>query len=100
MLPKYGIQDQRIINLVKHHDANLPWYRAARRGEPPSDKAWSTLSRDVDLRLLCLFMVADRADCPGGWRANRPLTWFLEQARKRDPRIRELVLDGGCQERQ
>jgi 8-oxo-dGTP pyrophosphatase MutT (NUDIX family) len=46
----------------------------------------------VDLRILCLFMVADRVDAPGGWRRNAPTAWFLEQARARGS-IGELRLD-------
>jgi 8-oxo-dGTP pyrophosphatase MutT (NUDIX family) len=95
LLPKYGVVDERLINLVKYHDANLPWYQAAQRGEPPSDKAWNKLARKVDIRLLCLFMVADRVDCPGGWRANRPLVWFLEEVKHRNLLQADLVLDDG-----
>jgi 8-oxo-dGTP pyrophosphatase MutT (NUDIX family) len=89
------VADDRLINLVKYHDANLPWYQAAQRGEPPSEKAWNRLARKVDMRLLCLFMVADRVDCPGGWRANRPVVWFLEEVKRRDLLQADLVLDDG-----
>ena len=44
------------------------------------------------MRLLCLFMVADREDCPGGWRANEPTTWFISEAQRRGL-IDQLVLD-------
>ena len=53
------------------------------------------MSGKVDLHLLCLFMVADRADCPGGWRTNQALTWFLEEVRKRNLLTLELQLDDG-----
>jgi hypothetical protein len=95
LLTNYGITDERFIDLVKYHDTNLPWYQAAQRGEPPSDKAWNKLTRKVDLRLLCLFMVADRVDCPGGWRANRPLVWFLDEVKRRNILSVDLVLDEG-----
>jgi 8-oxo-dGTP pyrophosphatase MutT (NUDIX family) len=95
LLANYGITDESFINLVKYHDTNLPWYQAAERGEPPSDKAWSKLARKVDVRLLCLFMVADRVDCPGGWRANRPLIWFLEEVKRRKLLSADLALDDG-----
>ena len=95
LLPNYGIADERFVSMVKYHDTNLPWYLAAQRGEPPSDKAWNRLARKVDLRLLCLFMIADRVDCPGGWRANLALVWFLEEARRRNQLRIDLVLDDG-----
>lgn len=95
LLTNYGITDERFIDLVRYHDTNLPWYQAAQRGEPPSDKAWNRLARKVDVRLLCLFMVADRVDCPGGWRANRPLAWFLEEVKRRNLLGIDLVLDEG-----
>src|SRR5438034_730785 len=38
-------------------------------------------------------LVADRVDCPGGWHANAPLVWFLDEARKRGFLNTELVLD-------
>jgi hypothetical protein len=93
LLTHYGITDQRFIDLVKNHDTNLPWYRAVHRGEPPTDRAWDRLARRVDVRVLCLFMVADRVDCPGGWQANRPLVWFLEEAQRRGLLAADLVLN-------
>jgi 8-oxo-dGTP pyrophosphatase MutT (NUDIX family) len=98
LLPGYGITDERFIDLVRYHDTNLPWYQATQRGQPPSDKAWNRLARKVDVRLLCLFMVADRVDCPGGWRANRPLVWFLEEVKRRNLLGIDLVLDEGLVE--
>jgi ADP-ribose pyrophosphatase YjhB (NUDIX family) len=95
LLPRYGITDPAFIELVKYHDTNLPWFLANERGQPPSEKAWRKLANAVNVRLLCLFMVADRVDCPGGWRTNRPLVWFLDQARARGLLDRELVLDDG-----
>jgi 8-oxo-dGTP pyrophosphatase MutT (NUDIX family) len=35
------------------------------------------------VRLLAIFMVADRVDAPPGWRRNAPTVWFLEEARAR-----------------
>ena len=69
--------------MVKYHDTNLPWYISMQKGQPPSRKAWAKLGRKVNMRLLCIFMVADRVDCPGGWQANDALVWFLEEATKR-----------------
>ncbi len=83
MLSRYGEWDDAFVNLVKFHDINLPWFIAMKRGQPPSDAAWNRLARRADLRLLCLFMVADRVDCPGGGQQNHALVWFLDQARKR-----------------
>jgi hypothetical protein len=82
-LPLYGHFDERFVELVRYHDINLPWYKSQARGEVPSDRAWAKLARRVDVRLLALFMVADRVDCPGGWRANAPLVWFLGEAQRR-----------------
>jgi len=93
LLPKYGITDPRLIALAKDHDTNLPWFQSHQQGQPPSDKAWRRLSQRTDVALLCLFMVADRIDCPGGWEANEPLVWFLAEARRRGLVKREWVLD-------
>lgn len=71
------------LALVKWHDTSLPWWNSAKRGQPPSDKAWRRLAREVDMRLLCIFMVADRVDAPPGWRRNEPTTWLLAEARRR-----------------
>lgn len=81
LLPKYGINDEQFTLLVKYHDTNLPWYIATQKGQPPSDKAWRKMANKVDMRLLCIFMVADRIDCPGGWKANEPLMWFIKEAK-------------------
>jgi len=83
LLGEYGIDDGVLIRMVKYHDINLPWFQSHQRGEAPSDKAWRKLAREVDLALLCLFMVADRVDCPGGFRANAALSWFLREAEHR-----------------
>lgn len=83
VLTDLGITDARLLALVKRHDVNLPWYLAAQKGEAPTDRAWNRLAAVVDMELLCLFMVADRVDAPGGWRRNAPLRWFLDQARDR-----------------
>ncbi len=95
LLPRYGINDDGFGALVKYHDINLPWYLASQKGQPPSDKAWRKMAGKVDLRLLCLFMVADRVDCPGGWRSNRPLVWFLQPVQDRKLLQQELRLDDG-----
>lgn len=83
LLAEYGITELALVKLVKYHDLNLPWYISHERGETPSDKAWRKLARETDLRLLCLFMIADRIDCPGGFRENAALTWFWAEADKR-----------------
>lgn len=95
LLPRYGIVDDSFVALVKYHDINLPWYLSFEKGQPPSDKAWHKMEGKVNLRLLCLFMVADRVDCPGGWRSNRPLVWFLQEVRERKLLKDDLQLDDG-----
>ncbi len=92
VLAECGVTDPVLLSLVKVHDTNLPWHQSAERGQAPSDKAWRKLASAVDMRLLCLFMVADRVDAPGGWRRNAPLTWFLGQARARSL-VGALVLE-------
>jgi hypothetical protein len=83
LLSRYGIVDPSFVELVKLHDINLPWHLSKLRGEAPTDKAWRRLASRVDLRLLCIFMIADRVDCPGGWRRNASLVWFLEEVQRR-----------------
>jgi ADP-ribose pyrophosphatase YjhB (NUDIX family) len=95
LLPRYGITDEAFTDLVKYHDINLPWFLAHQRVQPASDKAWRKLANKVNVRILCLFMVADRVDCPGGWRTNRPLAWFLDEVKTRKLLDRELTLDDG-----
>lgn len=92
VLADCGVSDLRLLALAKWHDTSLPWHRSTLRGEPPSDKAWRRLASEVDVRLLCLFMVADRVDAPGGWRRNAPTTWFLGEARARGL-LGDLTLD-------
>lgn len=92
VLAACGVTDPQFLALVKWHDTNLPWHRSTLRGESPSDRAWRRLASEVDVRLLCLFMVADRVDAPGGWRRNAPLTWFLAEARRRGL-VADLTLD-------
>jgi hypothetical protein len=94
-LARYGTLDPRLVELVRYHDVNLPWFLATTRGrgDPPGEKAWRKLLSKVDPRLLALFMVADRVDCPGGWRANEPLVWFLEQLRGRTSLPTSMVFD-------
>ena len=93
LLPRYGIVDAELIELVRMHDVNLPWHLSLLRGEAPMDKAWRKLARRVDLRLLCLFMVADRVDCPSGWRQNAALVWFLDEVARRQLLALPLELD-------
>jgi 8-oxo-dGTP pyrophosphatase MutT (NUDIX family) len=87
-----GVDAPALTALVKWHDTSLPWYLAHAKGQAPSDKAWRRLAAEVDLRLLALFMVADRVDAPPGWRRNAPTGWFLDEARRRGL-IPALVLD-------
>lgn len=77
LLSHYGEFSPEFVALVKYHDINLPWYISHTRGETPSPKAWRKLSNAVDLKILSIFMVADRVDCPGGWKKNKALLWFL-----------------------
>lgn len=83
VLRECGVTDPELLALVKWHDTSLPWYLAKTKGQPPSDKAWRRLAADVDMRLLAMFMVADRVDAPPGWRRNAPTIWFLQEARAR-----------------
>lgn len=94
-LAGYGTFDPRLVELVRYHDVNLPWFLATTRGrgDPPSERAWRRLLARVDPLLLALLMIADRVDCPGGWRANDPLIWFLEQLRRRAPLPASMVFD-------
>lgn len=83
LLVEQGIDDARLLALVGRHDTNLPWWMAAQKGQAPSDKAWRRLAAELDVRLLALFMIADRVDAPPGWRRNAPIVWFLGEARRR-----------------
>ncbi len=93
LLRRHGVEDPRLLDLVKYHDTNLPWFLARRRGQAPGDAAWRKLAARVDPTLLALFMVADRVDCPGGWPNNPPLVWFLEELRARGLVTERLELD-------
>lgn len=88
-----SVADEGLLALVAAHDTNLPWYLSSQRGEAPSPKAWRKLAGKVDMVLLCLFMVADRVDCPGGWKNNPPLRWFLEEAGRQGVLPSGLSLD-------
>jgi ADP-ribose pyrophosphatase YjhB (NUDIX family) len=92
VLADCGITDPTFLALVKWHDTALPWFKALSSGQPASKKGWTRLAAEVDLRLLTLFMVADRVDAPRGWRGNGPTTWFLGEARKRHL-IPDLIFD-------
>jgi 8-oxo-dGTP pyrophosphatase MutT (NUDIX family) len=92
VLAECGVEDAAFLALVKWHDTNLPWYLSAQRGQPPSDKAWRRLATELDVRLLAMFMVADRVDAPPGWRRNAPLVWFLAEAKRRGL-VGDLALD-------
>jgi len=83
VLADCGVSDPAFLALVKWHDTNLPWWTSSQRGQPPTDKAWRRLASELDVRLLVLFMVADRVDAPPGWRRNAPLVWFLGEAKQR-----------------
>jgi ADP-ribose pyrophosphatase YjhB (NUDIX family) len=87
-----GIAEPAFLALVKWHDTNLPWYLARTKGQPPSEKAWRRLASEVDMRLLAIFMVADRVDAPPGWRRNAPTVWFHGEARERGL-LADLTLD-------
>lgn len=93
LLSRYAVFDDDFVNLVKFHDINLSWYQSMKKGQSPGNKAWNRLLRKVDMKLLCIFMVADRVDCPGGWRSNAALVWFLEECKTRNLLNTELVLD-------
>ncbi len=95
LLYQYGNFDEDFVNLVKFHDTNLPWYLSMLKDQIPGDKAWKRLARKTDLKLLCIFMVADRVDCPGGWKLNAPLVWFLNECKNRNLINSELVLNDG-----
>lgn len=84
LLQRYAEFEESFVNLVKYHDINLPWYLSHTKGEAPSHKAWAKLNRRVDIRLLCIFMIADRVDAPGGWQQNHALRWFLDQCKSRN----------------
>ena len=93
LLKKYNILDESFVNLVKYHDVNLPWYLSSQKGETPSDKAWSKMLSKLNLKILCIFMVADRVDCPGGWKSNKALVWFLDQVKKKNLLETDVVAD-------
>jgi len=80
ILEQYGIDDEGPTSLVKNHDINLFWYTSAQKRETPAEDAWRWLSRHMDMRLLCTFMIADRVDCHGELDHQYPLVWFLSQA--------------------
>jgi ADP-ribose pyrophosphatase YjhB (NUDIX family) len=92
VLADCGVAGEAFLALVKWHDTSLPWWNSTQRGQPPSDKAWRRLASELDVRLLAMFMVADRVDAPPGWRRNAPTIWFLAQAKQRGL-IGDLVLD-------
>ena len=92
LMSHYGGFSELFLNLVKYHDINLPWYIAHNKGQTPSDKAWRKMLNKVDIKLLCLFMVADRVDCPGGWKHNEALMWFLNEVEHRQLMVDELIL--------
>ncbi|VAW77805.1 hypothetical protein MNBD_GAMMA12-1075 [hydrothermal vent metagenome] len=91
LLLAYGVTNGLMLDYVKYHDINLPWYIAHCKGESPGDKAWRKLDSKVDMVLLCLFMIADRVDCPGGWQENEALMWFLKEADRRELLSKQLI---------
>lgn len=94
MLRNYGINNDDLIHLVKYHDINLSWYIASQKGQPPSHKAWIKMISKVNIKLLCLFMIADRVDCPGEWKNNDALMWFLAEAKTKKYIIDTITIDG------
>ena len=84
ILQDLNLGDERLLNLVKYHDINLPWYQFFQRGEGPQDRDWQKLGNKIEMRLLLIFMIADRVDCPGGWRKNEPLQWFIGEIQHRN----------------
>ncbi len=93
VLDACGVTEPVLCALVRWHDTALPWWNSFRKGQPPGDAAWRRLAREVDLRQLALFMVADRVDAPGAWRRNQPTVWFHAEARRRGLLADGLVLD-------
>ncbi|MBK7630521.1 MAG: HD domain-containing protein [Ignavibacteriales bacterium] len=93
MLTRYGIVDDKFVSLVKYHDTNLPWFIATQKGQAPSDKAWRKLTSTINIKLLCIFMIADRIDCPGSWKANEALIWFLKETIKKQWLNEPLIVD-------
>ncbi len=87
------LEQERALRLAEVNALPLPWHQLWAKHEAPGDKAWRKMTARVDMHLLCLFMVADRVDCPGAWRANAALTWFLDESTRRGLLTRELVLD-------
>jgi hypothetical protein len=94
LLARYGISDAQFVQLVKYHDVSLPWYVSTERGQTPSDRAWRKLANRVDIRLLLIFMIADRIDCPGGWKSNDPLMWFIGKTIEKGYVIEPVFVDG------
>jgi len=84
ILKDLKLGDERLRKMVRYHDINLLWYKSHLRGESPGDRDWRRLSSKVEVRLLLIFMIADRVDCPGGWRNNQPLIWFLHESNNRN----------------
>ncbi|HAA53288.1 MAG TPA: hypothetical protein DCE42_00950 [Myxococcales bacterium] len=94
LMERYGVEQlDWLKSLVKYHDTNLPWYISAQKQQAPSDKAWRKLLKHVDIDLLCLFMIADRVDCPGGWKENKALMWFVHEVEKRKLLSQPLYID-------
>jgi hypothetical protein len=91
-LEKYGIGSATLCRLFRYRDVCTWWFNDA---PAPPKRTWKRLARRVDLRLLCLFMVADRVDYPGGWRRCYPLTWFLAGLAHLGLLPEGLSLDGG-----
>lgn len=95
IMKNLGETDTRFLALVRHHDEALPWYQASMKGSGPDDSAWKKLAEKLDLYLLSLFMIADRSDCPGGWRKNPATIWFLDESRKLGCLRKEIILPAG-----
>ena len=92
-----ALHDQQFMNLVNITIRIFLGIKPQIEANRHPTRHGTRCSANLDLRLLCLFMVADRVDCPGGWQANAPLVWFLDQIKQRNLLDRELVIDDGPQ---
>lgn len=68
LLPKYGIMDEHLLQLMKYHDTNLSWYISAQKGQPPSSAGprphWAPNLKELrhgPFAVLCSAGFEDRA---------------------------------------
>ena len=94
LMKKYGITDQALINLVYNHDVSLSCHTSFKQGHAPRDKAWTDLACSVNIFHLCLFMIADRCDAPGGFKNNEPTIWFINELQARKLLTKKLSVGG------